>query len=73
MVTLFNFKIEIETLFLSMLVQVGEILGNPQTVYDEGVWTADVPTVTNNFVPFDQLPNLEDDSIIGKLSRCTII
>jgi hypothetical protein len=39
----------------------------------EGVWTAAVTTATNNFVPFDQLPNLEVDSIIGKLSRCTII
>jgi hypothetical protein len=73
MVSLFNFKIVIETSFSSTLVQVGAIIGNPRPVFDEGVWTAAVPTATNNFVPFDQLPNLEVDSIIGKLSRCTII
>jgi hypothetical protein len=60
MVTLFIFKIEIKTLFLSMLVQVGEMLGNPQTVDDDGE-VADVPSITKYFVPFDQLPNLEDD------------
>ncbi|EFX67702.1 hypothetical protein DAPPUDRAFT_330803 [Daphnia pulex] len=40
--------------------EVGEMLGNPQTVNDDGE-VADVPSITNNFVPFDQLPNLEDD------------
>jgi hypothetical protein len=43
-----------------MLVQVGEMLGNPQTVDDDGE-IADVPSITKYFVPFDQLPNLEDD------------
>lgn len=55
-----------------MLVQVGEILGNPQTVNGYGE-IADVPSITNYFVPFDQVPNLEDDSIIGQLSSSNII
>ncbi|EFX70872.1 hypothetical protein DAPPUDRAFT_327745 [Daphnia pulex] len=43
--------------------EVGEMLGNPQTLNDDGE-VAEKPTITFKFVPFDQLPNLEDDSIV---------
>lgn len=54
---------------------MGVILGKPKKLIVGEVTeeAAEKPTITFNFVPFDQLPNLENDSIVGKLSSCTII
>ncbi|EFX65488.1 hypothetical protein DAPPUDRAFT_117249 [Daphnia pulex] len=47
--------------------EVGEKIGNLQTLKDDGEVTeeaAEKPTITFNSVPFDQLPNLENDNVV---------